>query len=119
VRNLLAVRIIDQLRRRGAVVHCHDPAANGEARHALGDVVLFDDPYAAARGCHLVLVLTAWEEFRQLDLARLRKEVALPLIVDGVNALDPAAARMAGFTYQGIGRSAIKERTDSVLVSVQ
>lgn len=119
VRNSLAVRIIDQLRRRGAVVHCHDPAANGEARHVLGDVVLFDDPYAAARGCHLVLVLTAWEEFRRLDLARLRKEVALPLIVDGVNALDPAAARMAGFTYQGIGRSAIKERTDSVLVSVQ
>jgi UDPglucose 6-dehydrogenase len=79
----------------------------------LGDVVLFDDAYAAARGSHLVLVLTAWEEFRRLDFARLSEEVALPLIVDGVNALDPAAARAAGFVYRGIGRSWTQPRLRS------
>ncbi len=119
VRNSLAVRIVDRLRRRGAIIHCHDPVANGEAREVLGDVVLFDDPYGAARGCHLVLVLTAWEEFRQLDLARLRKEVALPLIVDGVNVLDPVAAHAAGFVYRDIGRSETEERTGRVLVSLR
>lgn len=104
VRNSLAVRIVDRLQRRGAVIRAHDPVANGEARQIMPDVALFDDPYTAAQGAHLVLVLTAWDEFRRLDLRRLRAVVAAANLVDGVNALEPAAARQAGFTYQGVGR---------------
>ncbi|MGQ0569663.1 MAG: UDP-glucose dehydrogenase family protein [Armatimonadota bacterium] len=104
VRNSLAVRIIDRVQRRGAMIHAHDPLANGEARRVLDGVSLFDDPYDAARGSHLVLVLNGCEEFRRLDFDRLRSIVALPNIVDGANVLDPAAAKRAGFAYQGIGR---------------
>ncbi len=104
VRNSLAVRIIDRLQRRGAVIHAYDPMAAEEGRQILRNVLLFDDVYDAARGSHLVLVLTGWDEFRRLDLLRLRQVVALPNLVDGVNTLDPAAARAAGFSYQGMGR---------------
>jgi len=104
VRNSLAVRIIDRLQRRGAIIHAYDPVANDEARQVLSGVTLFDNPHDAARGGHVVLLLTGWEEFRHLDLERLRAGVALPNLVDGVNVLDPAAAKRAGFTYQGVGR---------------
>ena len=104
VRNSLAVRIVDRLQRRGALIRAHDPVANGEARQMMREVSLFDDPYEAAQGCHLVVILTAWDEFRRLDLPRLRKAVALPNLVDGVNVLDPLAAKQAGFAYRGMGR---------------
>lgn len=104
VRNSLAVRIVDRLQRQGAAVRAHDPLANGEARALLDGVGVFDDPYEAVRGSHLVLVLNGCEEFRGLDLTRLRALVALPNLVDGVNVLDPEAARRAGFTYFGVGR---------------
>jgi UDPglucose 6-dehydrogenase len=98
------VRIVDWLQRRGAAVRAHDPLASGEARSVLRGVTVCDDPYEAARGSHLVMLLNACEEFRRLDLARLRSIVAEPRIVDGVNVLDPEAARRAGFTYHGVGR---------------
>ncbi len=104
VRNSLAVRIIDRLQRGGAKVHAHDPLANAEAHHMLDGVRIFDDPYEAAKGSHLVYVLNGCEEFQRLDLARLRSVVASPNLVDGVNALSPEAARAAGFIYRGTGR---------------
>lgn len=104
VRNSLAVRIVDRLRRQGAVIRAHDPLANAEARQVLQGVEIFDDPYEAVKGSHLVLVLNACEEFRQLDLARVRSLVAHPNLMDGVNVIDPRAARTAGLLYQGVGR---------------
>jgi UDPglucose 6-dehydrogenase len=104
VRNSLAVRIVDRLLRQGALIRAHDPLANPEARQLLNGAQIVDDAYEAARGSHLVLVLNACEEFRRLDLARLRALVALPNLVDGVNGIDPAGAREAGFVYQGVGR---------------
>ena len=62
VRNSIAVRIIERLQRQGAVIHAYDPVAQGEARQVLPDVSLFDTPYDAAQGGHLVLLLTGWEE---------------------------------------------------------
>jgi UDPglucose 6-dehydrogenase len=104
IRNSLAVRIVDRLQRQGAAIHAYDPAAGGEARQVLRDVKLFENPYEAARGSHLVLLLTAWDEFKHLDLDRLRTVVSAANLMDGVNILDPAAAARAGFSYQGVGR---------------
>jgi UDPglucose 6-dehydrogenase len=64
------------------------------------------DPYAAAAGAHCLVVCTEWPEYAALDLARLRDLMALPIIVDGRNVLDPAAAAEAGFTYLPTGRPA-------------
>jgi UDPglucose 6-dehydrogenase len=104
VRNSLALRIIDRLQRGGAKVRAYDPLAGADAQELLAGVTVFDDPYDAATGSHLVYVLNACEEFKALDLERLRAVVAAPNLVDGVNALNPAAARAAGFTYRGTGR---------------
>ncbi|MDR7521402.1 MAG: UDP-glucose/GDP-mannose dehydrogenase family protein [Armatimonadota bacterium] len=104
VRNSLALRVIDRLQRLGAGIRGCDPLANGEARQVLPGAAIVDDPYEAAQGSHLVMVLNACEEFRHLDLERLRSVVARPNLVDGVNALDPEAARRAGFVYRGVGR---------------
>jgi UDPglucose 6-dehydrogenase len=104
VRNSLAVRILSRLQRQGATIRAHDPLANAEARQLFDGLQVFDDPYDAAKDSHLVLVLNGCEEFRRLDLERLRSLVAVPNLIDGVNVIDPAAARLAGFTYQGMGR---------------
>jgi UDPglucose 6-dehydrogenase len=104
VRNSLAVRILSRLQRQGAIIRAHDPLANQEARQLFNALAVFDDPYEAAAGSHLVLILNGCEEFRRLDLERLRAAVTSPRIVDGVNVIDPAAARRAGFVYTGVGR---------------
>jgi UDPglucose 6-dehydrogenase len=60
--------------------------------------------YQAAQGAHILLVLTEWEEFRTLDLARVKGLMANPILIDGRNIYDPAAVRGLGFEYASIGR---------------
>jgi UDPglucose 6-dehydrogenase len=58
----------------------------------------------ACRGAHVVLVLTEWRQFTEIDPAVLREVVDTPVIIDGRNCLDPAAWRAAGWTYRSLGR---------------
>ncbi len=93
----------------GAKVQAFDPTvAATEAGEAgpedLRDFILRADPYEAATGAAVVVVLTEWDEFRWLDFARLLTVMGVPSIVDARNLLDPAAVRRMGFTYEGIGR---------------
>ena len=104
VREAPAVAIIEALRREGATVRAYDPAAEANARRLLPDVTYCPDPYDAARDSDAVVVLTEWDEFRSLDLARLRDVMRRPVLIDGRNILDPRAARALGFHYAGIGR---------------
>jgi UDPglucose 6-dehydrogenase len=60
--------------------------------------------FEACRGAHLVLVLTEWEQFRELDPVLLGEVVATRAVVDGRNCLDPGAWREAGWTYRALGR---------------
>ena len=62
------------------------------------------DPYEAATGARVLVVLTEWDEFRWLDFAKVHAVMAVPAIVDARNLLDPAAVRRMGFAYTGIGR---------------
>jgi UDPglucose 6-dehydrogenase len=62
------------------------------------------NPYAAARGADAVVVVTEWNEFRQLDLARLKRAMRRAVVVDGRNIYDPALMRRLGFVYRGVGR---------------
>jgi UDPglucose 6-dehydrogenase len=70
----------------------------------LAGLVLCADPYEAAAGASVVVVLTEWDEFRWLDFSRVHDVMATPSIVDARNLLDPSALRRMGFTYTGIGR---------------
>jgi UDPglucose 6-dehydrogenase len=96
----LARRLIDD----GAQVVGFDPQAAAAAQQDLPELQVASDPYEAATDAHCLVVATEWPEFQALDLARLRDLMAYPIIVDGRNALDPAAVAAAGFTYYPTGR---------------
>lgn len=90
----------------GAVVVGHDPMAAAEARAAFPDLQIADDPYEAVRSAHCVVICTEWPDYRELDLDRVRRLVAYPIVVDGRNVLDPDRAQLAGLTYLPVGRPA-------------
>ena len=96
-----ALEVIRRLASRGATVRAHDPAASPVG---LEDVARVADPYAACEGADVLVVLTEWDDFRWLDLDKVRGLMAVPRIVDARNLLDPAVARRKGFTYEGMGR---------------
>jgi len=88
----------------GAEVRGYDPAAMDGCRAILPDVAYMKDAYEVATGADAVVLVTEWNEFRQLDLDRLRQVMRTPVLIDGRNIYDPAAMRALGFTYRGIGR---------------
>jgi UDPglucose 6-dehydrogenase len=92
--------IIERLLARGAKVQAFDPMVDKEFE----GFTVCADAYAAAEGAAALAVLTEWEEFRFLDMAKVRSLMAGANIVDARNLLDPAAVRRHGFTYDGIGR---------------
>jgi UDPglucose 6-dehydrogenase len=88
----------------GSHVRAYDPAAMEGARVQLPEVEYMRDAYSAANGADALVVITEWNEFRHLDLARLKSTMRRPVVVDGRNIYDPAVMRGLGFTYRGIGR---------------
>lgn len=108
IRGAPSMKIIRRLLDEGATLHLYDPRAIMNVRRALGDqdskVSYCDSAYQAARGADTLLILTDWDEFRELDLARLRRLMSVPVIVDGRNLYDAVQMREAGFEYYGIGK---------------
>jgi len=104
VRESPAVEIARRLLREGAAVRAYDPAALQNFARAVPEAVVCRDPYEAAAGADAVVVLTAWEEFRRLDLDRLKAALRRPVLIDGRNLFDPPTMRARGFVYRGIGR---------------
>jgi len=88
----------------GADVRAYDPAAMAGARELLPQVVYSADPYELANGADGLVLVTEWNEFRQLDLGRVRASMRRPVMIDGRNIYDPALMRSLGFIYRGIGR---------------
>jgi UDPglucose 6-dehydrogenase len=74
------------------------------ARGILPAVEMFNDPYEMAKGCDALMVVTEWNEFKQLDLEKLKGLLKSPVIFDGRNIYDPAVMKSMGFTYRGVGR---------------
>jgi UDPglucose 6-dehydrogenase len=109
-----ALQIVRRLVALGAKVQAFDPTVAGsdgsdgtegdDGPEDLRGLALRRDPYEAAAGASVVVVLTEWDEFRWLDFSRLLKVMGVPSIIDARNLLDPAAVRRMGFTYTGIGR---------------
>jgi UDPglucose 6-dehydrogenase len=88
----------------GAQVRAYDPAAMDKTRQILPDLEYCKDAYAVAGGADALVLVTEWNEFRQLDLARVRASMRTPVLIDGRNIYVPATMRELGFTYRGIGR---------------
>ncbi len=99
--------IVEQLLQRGAAVRAYDPVATAEARRTLGEqagLVLCPTSLSALEGADALVIVTEWKEFRSPDFEHMKTLLRNPVIFDGRNILDPAAARAAGFEYSGIGR---------------
>lgn len=105
VRESPALEIARLLYSEGADVHGYDPMAMPNVRRANTDLSLAEDPYALARGADALIVCTEWNEFKQLDLARIRDLMAQPIILDGRNLYDPGAMQALGFIYSDVGRT--------------
>jgi hypothetical protein len=80
-----------------------------------GHLEYCDSAYDAARQAHALLILTDWPEYCELDLSRLRELLAVPVIIDGRNLLDPDVVRAAGFDYVDMGRNVHSEPGDDAL----
>lgn len=104
VRDSPALTVAGQLHLQGADVTVYDPKAMDNARRIYPTLEYADSVVDACRGAHVVLHLTEWPEFRELDPAEVGEVVAARVIVDGRNCLDADAWRSAGWTYQGLGR---------------
>ena len=98
--------ILPGLMERGAGVRAFDPAGMDEGRRVLDGVAWCRDAYDAMAGADALVILTEWNEFRALDLARARGLLKRPLIVDLRNIYDPGEVAAAGFRYVSVGRPA-------------
>jgi UDPglucose 6-dehydrogenase len=104
VRDSPALDVAAALHRQGAHVTVYDPEANRTASALHPELGFASSAFEAAEGADLVLHLTEWQEFRQMDPSVLAAVVAQRRILDGRNALDPARWRAAGWTYRALGR---------------
>jgi len=104
MRDAPAIDIARNLIREGAQVRAYDPASMENARRVLPEVELVEDAYAVAKDADALIVVTEWNEFKQLDLKRIKQLLKEPVIVDGRNIYEPAMMRELGFDYRGIGR---------------
>jgi UDPglucose 6-dehydrogenase len=75
-----------------------------KAREVLRDVEFCASPYDAATGADALVLCTEWDEFRDLDLVRLRDAMAQPVVLDGRNVYDPKTMADLGFIYKSVGR---------------
>ena len=88
----------------GATVHAFDPVAMSNAKKEIKDVKFFENPYETIRDCDALIVVTEWDEFRNLDMRAVKVLLKQPIVVDGRNIYDPEEMKDLGFTYLGIGR---------------
>jgi UDPglucose 6-dehydrogenase len=96
--------VIRPLLKEGARIKAYDPKAMEKAREYLPDIEYCDSAYAAATGAEAVVICTEWDEFRKLDLEKLRSVLAHPIVIDGRNVFDPKKMAELGFEYKSIGR---------------
>jgi UDPglucose 6-dehydrogenase len=104
MRDAPATTIANKLLASGAHVRGYDPVAMEIAAPMMPGVQMMPDPYSMAEGADALVVVTEWNEFKALDLARIRNSMKTPIILDGRNIYDPATMAQLGFRYYGMGR---------------
>jgi len=104
MRDASSIPIINNLKQAGAKIKAFDPIAMKNARKILSGIKFCKDSYEAAKDADLLIIVTEWNEFKQLDLGRIKKLMKTPIILDGRNIYNPLEAKKIGFVYQGVGR---------------
>jgi len=105
MREAPSIALITALQDMGAAVRAYDPAGMEQAKPLLPDIAYADSAYACAQGADALVIVTEWEQFRALDLARLKAIMARPVVVDLRNVYRPEDMAKHGFAYHSVGRS--------------
>jgi UDPglucose 6-dehydrogenase len=111
MRDAPSISIINMLQHEGAEVKAYDPQAADNAEKLLEGVIFCQDPYQVAHEADALILVTEWNEFKQLDMARVKSLMRQPVLVDGRNTYDPKRMAELGFTYRGMGRGYYGEGT--------
>ncbi len=104
MRDAPSIIIINKLLQSGVKVKAYDPVARKNAIKLLQGVTFTTDSYETAKDCDALIIMTEWNEFRQLDLQKIKNIMKNPILIDGRNIYDPKEAKRLGFTYAGVGR---------------
>ena len=104
MRDAPSLDIVAALEAAGAQVNVYDPESMGQAKPLMPHATFFQDAYACVEGAAALVIVTEWDAFRALDLARIKAALAAPVVVDLRNVYRPEDMRKRGFTYASIGR---------------
>ncbi len=99
-----SIDIINALHKEGAKIKAYDPVAMEKAKPVLPEITYCKDAYDAAKDCDLLLIVTEWNEFKEMDLEKIKSLMKFPKIVDGRNIFEPKRMHELGFKYVCIGR---------------
>lgn len=104
IRNSPAIDIIKPLLKEGAHIRCFDPLAMDNTKKILPDLTYCQDEYETAQGSDALVIATEWNQFRNLDLLKIKKLLKSPILLDLRNLYDPVALKSLDFIYEGVGR---------------
>jgi UDPglucose 6-dehydrogenase len=106
MRDAPAITILPALLEKGAKIRAHDPKGMAEAKKYLPEGIDYaDNAYTACEGADAVVLMTEWNQYRALDLERIKKTMREPVFVDLRNVYEPAVMKAQGFRYVGVGRT--------------
>ncbi|MFZ3062593.1 MAG: UDP-glucose/GDP-mannose dehydrogenase family protein [Actinomycetota bacterium] len=104
MREAPSVMIIQELQKSGAKIKAYDPVAEVNAKKILKEVEYYPSPLKAVENCDALVILTEWDEFRNIDKGKVKSLLKHPNIIDGRNIYNPAEMKKLGFNYASIGR---------------
>jgi UDPglucose 6-dehydrogenase len=99
-----SITIINELKKQGAIIKAYDPVAVERAKELMPDIEYCKDVYAVARNADAIILVTEWDEFKDIDLKDIKESMRQPVFLDGRNLFDPEKMKKLGFIYAGIGR---------------
>ena len=108
MREAPSIPLVTSLLDMGAKVRAHDPVGMEQAKRELPDIEYCDDPYTCANGADALVIVTEWVQFRALDLDRIKREMAQPVIIDLRNVYRPEDMAALGFVYESVGRAPVR-----------
>jgi UDPglucose 6-dehydrogenase len=104
MRDAPSVPIVQALQNEGAIIRAYDPVATEEAKKFLPDITYCDGSYSCAEGADALVIMTEWNQFRILDLKKLKNSMKNPVVIDLRNVYEPSKMRAEGFRYECVGR---------------
>lgn len=115
IREAPSLKVIEALRKEGAILRVHDPKAIPNAKKVICEsenLKYVENPYNACEGAEALILLTEWDEYRELDLKKVKELMKTPIIIDGRNIFNPEEVIGLGFEYYCMGRGNYLKRKD-------